>query len=57
MMKPRKVFVPWWAAGGQKAESIVRLDETHLGLRVRLASGERVTMPLGQTTLKTRRAR
>ena len=41
--------VPWWCSGENKVESIVRLDSKCLALRVRLASGERVTMPLGQT--------
>jgi len=45
---------PWWCSGGSKAESIVSLDATCLGLRVRLASGERVTMPLGKATFVMR---
>jgi hypothetical protein len=45
---------PWWAEDGRKAESIVRLDERRLGVRVTLASGERMTMPLGQMTFKMR---
>jgi hypothetical protein len=34
--------------------SVVRLDEQCLGLRGRLASGERVTMPLSLMTFKIR---
>lgn len=41
---------PWWCSGGAKAQSVVRLDSKRLGLGVRLASGERVTMPLGFAT-------
>jgi hypothetical protein len=46
--------VPWWNAPGFKPESIVRLDQKCLGLRVRLASGERITMPLGPATFNMR---
>jgi hypothetical protein len=45
---------PWWNAPGAEPQSIVRLDSKCLGLRVKLASGERVTMPLGQTTFDMR---
>jgi hypothetical protein len=48
----RKHFVPWFNNKGNRPESIVRLNDRCLGLRVRLANGERVTMPLGQTTFK-----
>jgi hypothetical protein len=41
----------WWCSGDNKGESIVRLDAKRLGVRVRIPSGERVTMPLGQTTV------
>jgi hypothetical protein len=46
--------MPWWNACGSKPQSIVRLDDRRLGLRVRLASGDRVTMPLGQATFDMR---
>ena len=55
MSKPfRSGRHPWWCSGDNKAESIVRLDAECLGLRVRLSSGERVTMPLGQMTFVMR---
>ena len=48
----RRTRVPWWCSGGARPTSIVRMDAECLGLRVQLASGERVTMPLGTTTFK-----
>jgi len=42
---------PWWPAEC-KPLSIVRLDEKSLGLRLACASGERMTMPLGQATFE-----
>jgi hypothetical protein len=42
---------PWWPAEC-KPLSIVRLDEKYLGLRLACASGERMTMPLGQATFE-----
>jgi hypothetical protein len=44
--------VPWWNAPRFKPEGIVRLDDKCLGLRVRLPSGERATMPLGRATFE-----
>jgi hypothetical protein len=35
-----------------KSVGIVKLNETCLGLRFKHASGEQMTMPLGQATLK-----
>jgi hypothetical protein len=54
MSKPPEGREPWWTTRGRRAVSVVRLDERCLGLRVRLASGERVTMPLGPMTFKIR---
>ncbi len=42
---------PWWPETC-KPVSIVKLDESCLGLRFTCASGERMTMPLGTATLK-----
>jgi hypothetical protein len=39
-----------WGGHDPEMESVVKLDETCLGLRLKLSSGARVTMPLGQTT-------
>jgi hypothetical protein len=41
-----------WHARDPKMKSVVRLDSKCLGLRFVLSDGERVTMPLGQTTFK-----
>jgi hypothetical protein len=46
--------IPWCNEPGRTAESIVRLDAKCLGLRVRLESGERVTMPLRPVTFVMR---
>jgi hypothetical protein len=43
-----------WGGHDPQMESIVKLDDKCLGLRMKLASGERVTMPLGQTTFHMR---
>jgi len=43
-----------WAGYDPQMESVVRLDEKRLGLRLRLSSGERVTMPLGQASFHMR---
>lgn len=44
----RRRQLPEWC----KPVSIVRLDETGLGLRVMRPDGERMTMPLGQATFE-----
>jgi hypothetical protein len=49
-MSDRLIRSPWWREHGRTAESIVRLDDRCLGLRVRLESGKRVMMPLGLMT-------
>jgi hypothetical protein len=46
-----KVPSPWWPAAC-KPVSIVELNEKCLGLRVVCASGERMTVPLGQATFE-----
>jgi hypothetical protein len=51
----RQTGVPWWNAPGVKAESVVQLNSTCLGLRVKLSSGERITMPLGPTSFVMRK--
>jgi hypothetical protein len=47
-----KSFVPWCTNFGNRPVGVVRLDDGCLGLRVQLASGERVTMPLAKITFK-----
>ena len=42
---------PWWPTSCRYV-SVVKLDEKSLGLRFECASGERMTMPLAQATLK-----
>jgi hypothetical protein len=41
-----------WGDHDPKINSIVRLDDRCLGMRITLASGEKITMPLGQTTFR-----
>jgi len=50
----RRYGIPWWNEPGRTPESIVRLDPKCLALRVRLESGERVTMPLRPVTFVMR---
>jgi hypothetical protein len=41
-----------WRGWRPKPKSMVRLRDGRLGLRIRLDSGEMVTMPLGQATFR-----
>lgn len=43
-----------WAGHDPQMESVVRLDEKRLGLRLKLSSGERMMMPLGQMSFHMR---
>lgn len=53
MLSVLKRSRPWWNSNGNRPQSIVRLSDGCLGLRVTLGAGECVTMPLGRTTLKS----
>jgi hypothetical protein len=46
--------IPWWNGRGNRPEKIAQLSCGMLGMRVRLASGDRVTMPLGLATFVLR---
>ena len=39
-----------WGGRDPQMEAVVKLDDKCLGLRMRLSSGERMTMPLGRAT-------
>lgn len=49
-----ETFRDSWAGHDPPLESVVRLDEKRLGLRLKLSSGERVTMPLGKASFQMR---
>jgi len=39
-----------WAGHNPQMESLVKLNDGCLGLRMKISSGERLTMPLGQAS-------
>jgi hypothetical protein len=53
-VEPASEYPDPWRAHDPKITGIVKLDERRLGMRITLASGERMTMPLGQTTFHMR---